>query len=290
MNNFKYKYKKYKYKYKYHNYKFFLQNGGGIYPIKSFPSTYNKIIYVKKAKKPGEPDIMIFGNDVDAYQSMYDINDVDKIYLDYLYPMITFIQYVNLNNLLMIGLGGGHISMLIRKNFPSCQIDIIELDEMVLMAAKEMGFISDSKMNIFVGDGKIYCDNMMNKNYDCIFIDIPDYLNLNIKNIKENMNTNGILVINDFTCRNINTYNRSIINKCEYIDNFTNKLSKYFKCIILYNTAVGNFVWLCSKSNDNTIFNKPLNKDTISPNMKKMKYIDDILKKINSIPFEIITN
>lgn len=282
MDDF-FKYKYIKYKHKYIQYKSFLQIGGNkdnnitkisTPTITSFPSIYNKMVHIKKSNGPNDPAYMKFGDDKNIFQSMYDINDIDKIYLYYINAIITFTQYIYPHKILILGLGGGHIPMLIRKNFPDCHMDIVELDPVVLHAAKEIGFRPDNKMNIYITDGIFYCNTTTEKNYDCIIIDFDSKHSkkFNFRNVNDILNNDGILIINGFN------------SDSELFKN----ISKYFPCIKIYNYLNWNYIYLCSKSNNCDKIKQNLNNENASIALKKFKYFNDIIKTINNMESFII--
>lgn len=264
-----YKYKYIKYKQKYSAYLNNFQMKGGNSVEKIISSKHHKMIYVKPTDE--SPGYMKFENDKNngVFQTIYDINNIDWIYLSYLYPLITVSHYVNLNKLLFIGLGGGYMPMLFRSKFPNCQINIIELDEAVVNASKEMGFTKDDKMNVYIGDGIAYCNTSNENDYDVIFIDIAnDFLtaSFDFERIKKLLNDTGIVAINVITPKEV----------------LSKHLFSCFSRIKIY-TVDHNYIYLCYKKIDHPNFDKPLNNYTASPNMKKFKYFDKILFETNKM-------
>jgi spermidine synthase len=301
---FKYKYEKYKRKYilqkrfiqkggiiipKHNNFLLQTQIGGKIrknlFSEKSVPSTYNKIIYIKKSNGPDDPAYMKFddNDNNNLCQTMYDANDFEIIYLAYIYPVISFIQYVNPNKILIVGLGGGHIPMLIRKLFPTCKINIVELDGVVVDAAKEIGFMPDNNMNIHIGDGIQYCNTTSEKNYDCIIIDLDEkhpklFNSLALKNL---LNDDGILIINALDL---------MVDELHSDKIFLKTLPEYFPCIKIYKASHINYVYLCGGLRLCEKIKQPIDKNNLSTGMKKLKYLDQTITAINNMESQIIAN
>src|SRR5947209_4035701 len=111
---------------------------------------------------------MWFDGDGDGFQSMYDPTDLDKIYLYYFYPLFLFLHYLtHLKKILFIGLGGGHLPLMLRKHDPHLMIDIVEIEKNVVLGAQHMGFKVDKNMDIYLYDGIAYFRSNR-KQYDCI--------------------------------------------------------------------------------------------------------------------------
>jgi hypothetical protein len=270
-NQIDYKRKYIKYKKKYLNQKKYLQIQKGGTDTIIVQSNFCKTIHIKKPEG-NNPGYMQFQNDIEtgSIQSMYNINNLDHIYLHYFYPLLTFLQYINTNigKILMVGLGGGNLPMLIRSNFPNCLIDIVEIDPAVVEASKIMGFSSDNKMRIHVCDGNWYLNNTNEKNYDCIILDLdsgPAYEHFRFGRITELLNDDGILAVNV-------GHHENILSK---------KLFEVFPCIKIY--SIGQYVYICSKKNISELFRMPININTASNNMKKLKNLDEIIKNLDKM-------
>lgn len=263
-----------KYKLKYLKTKINIQQNGGYDDYLIFNSKRNWRIYVKKTN--GQiPGYMKFGSLRNEIQSKYNINDLDIIYLDYIYPMLTFLQYININRFLMIGLGGGQIPMLISNKFPECQVDIVELDPDVLPAANEMGFTLNENMKLYIEDGFSFIKKSPLEYYDCVIIDLDNFAYINNSNpndIKNILKHDGIVAINSVS----------------HDENLSSKFLNTFPCIKVYYS--NQYVYICSKKNIKEKMNKPLNIDNISDNLKKFKYFDIIINNLNSSKSYVLTN
>ena len=278
--NIDYRKKYIKYKQKYFAYKKYLQiqkagsvSTGLSSDLISVPSNMYGTIFVKKsnAKNPG---YMKFQNDTsDVFQTMYNINDLDYFYLLYLNPLITFVQYTSVDKILMIGLGGGHLPMLVRDKFPDCKIDIVEIDPDVLVASKIIGFSPDTKMIVHIGDGSHYLNNTSEKDYNCIIIDLDSgssYKQFNFGSAKNLLKDDGILAINF-------AHNEDLLSK---------KLLEEFPCVKVYNLY--QYIYLCSKKNICDLFSTAITKQNASENMKRLKYLDNIIYNLNQSQIHVL--
>jgi spermidine synthase len=80
--------------------------------------------------------------------------------------------------ILLVGLGGGSIPRVMAKKYPDAEIDIVEIDEDVITAAKKyFFFIPTSKMRISVMDGRRFLRSSTEK-YDIIFLDAYDDMSI----------------------------------------------------------------------------------------------------------------
>ena len=77
---------------------------------------------------------------------------------------------------LLIGLGGGTLARAIRRLYPLATIDIVEIDPVVLeMAKKRFSFDEDSRMKVFITDGRRFLQQQpMSCPYDIIVLDAYD--------------------------------------------------------------------------------------------------------------------
>lgn len=222
---------------------------------------------------------MQFDNENDVYQSIYNINDLDKFYLPYMSLIILSFNYVDvINTCLIIGLGGGHLPIFIRSILPNCKIDAVELDMDVYIGAQKMGFAEDTNMNVYIENGSYFINQSLNK-YDIIVIDLDDessYDNFDFYKIKKNINQNGILAINVFTDNN-KTY-------------LQQKLKKHFS-LIKHFRIDSNHIFLCKLTND--IFEKMIDDitlETLPPILNQYKYKNELINIVNKSNISVILN
>jgi spermidine synthase len=118
-----------------------------------------------------------------------------------------FAHYPEPRRILLIGLGGGTVSMAMRHYCPEAQIDNVELDpDVVEVARKYFGFSEDERMKVYVRDGRVQVRRFLRerRKYDIIFADafrggyIPYHLTTRefIQNLKDLLTPDGVVVSN----------------------------------------------------------------------------------------------
>src|SRR5712691_10709106 len=85
--------------------------------------------------------------------------------------------------ILVVGLGGGTLPMFLRKHYPNAAIDVAQIDpDVVDVAKKFFGFREDERMQVHVGDGRRFIENVRQPQYDVIYLDafgaynVPEHL------------------------------------------------------------------------------------------------------------------
>lgn len=237
------------------------------------PSKFYDHIIVTQGNNQ-EPSIMMFENQPQYYQSMYDINQLDDIYLHYIIPIILIPAYIKMNKILCIGLGGGHIPLFFSQKFPKCIIDIVEIDRDVYDAAKFMGFSRQNNMNIYIDDGLNFLKTT-NHLYDAVIIDLDsdeksvmDFAVL----ARHVMGDKSLLVIN------FGGYHRQKQNTIE-------KLLKIFKFIKTCKTSSRQYIFLCCKTYPPNFFRKMDARNSVS-NMNNYKHLDSLINHYNNLETE----
>lgn len=275
MNNYKYS----KYLLKSNTISHLLtQKGGAIFRIKSALDETNYI----SSKRPSnilEPGALWFNDLQNIYQSMYNIYDIQKFYLNYMYILYTSLNYITkIDKVLMIGLGGGQLPMLLKYFFPHVQVTIIELDASVIKAANHMGFRESDKIKVIVGDGIDYCNNSTETDYDVCIIDLDAGTTIekfNYEKVSKLINKNGVVGINYF-------------NRSKQPESLSKKLIPFFKTIKIY-PSNANYVYICKLDNE-PILNLPLTYETVNNLLKQHKYIHQIIKKTNASKATILNS
>jgi spermidine synthase len=111
----------------------------------------------------------------------------------------------NINNLLMIGLGGGSVTKYIHEYCPTIKQTVVEINQQVIDIAKTHFYLpeNDDKLNVIKGDGLHYLENNP-LSHDCLIIDgfdadgipegfcTPDFFDMCFDVLKDN----GIFLIN----------------------------------------------------------------------------------------------
>jgi hypothetical protein len=293
MNN-KYNYNKY-IKYLYKNEKTsnllhskYQQGGNNIIKIKSNIYKYYDYIYVITKNNGVSYMKFVKGDSIDnedAYQSMYNKNDLDNFYLSYFSPLLSCFDYVNsdyIKKILIVGLGGGHIPMFLRSKLPDLFIDVVEIDENVINAAQHMGFVSDDMLHVTIDDGSKYIKSkaMMNEleKYNIIIMDLDgkeSFESFDFIDVKNSLTDEGILAINSYN----GEFGKSDLLdrlKCEF------KLIKYYK--IVYND-----IFLCTNNLSlREIMITPITFSHVSNVFSNFKYLDQHIDNVNNNPFSIV--
>lgn len=218
---------------------------------------------------------MWFNNDVSIYQSMYNIYDIETFYLNYMEVLYTFLNYIDkIEDILIIGLGGGHLPMLLNYHFPELKITIIELDSSVIPAAQHLGFKENANIKVIVGDGVEYCNTTDTNDYDACIIDLDSGITLekfDYHKIKNLINQNGVLAINYF-------------NPSKKDESLSAKLIPNFKTIKIYQTG-HNYVYICKNT---FVPDELLRIDNINHLLKTHRDVDEIIEKTNSVKIKTV--
>ncbi|XP_053549203.1 eEF1A lysine and N-terminal methyltransferase [Bombina bombina] len=79
-------------------------------------------------------------------------------------------------SVLVIGLGGGSLSLFIHDYFPASQVEAVEIDPSVLdVACKWFGFSQDERMKVHVADGLVHINSVADKGealYEVVMFDV----------------------------------------------------------------------------------------------------------------------
>lgn len=74
--------------------------------------------------------------------------------------------------ILYVGLGGGAMPMYARHVVPQATIDVVEIDPLIVDVAHEyFGFVSDERMRVHIGDGRVFIQDSAPGAYDLIVLD-----------------------------------------------------------------------------------------------------------------------
>lgn len=251
-----------------------------IHKIRSQLYKYYDYILIKKNIN-GIREMQFISNNevVDAYQTMYNINDIEVFYLTYFYPLLSFIAYIDkFETCLLIGMGGGHIPTFLKHKLPHVHTDVVEIDPGVITAAKIMGYTG----NAICIDGIEFIKNCHIKNitYDAIVIDLDDlssYDNFNFLNISVILNHNGILALNVYCPK---------VDKLIRFGKLLTKLKIYFKCIKCYKLNE-NRIYLCKVKPDLEIMLTDVTSDMIKEKYAGYKYSDVYVNKLKKMDASI---
>lgn len=148
-----------------------------------------------------------FGSD--ARQSSLRLNNQDKLELDYVRAMMTWLLFNDApDNALVIGLGGGSLTKYLLHHFPAIQIKVVEYRKSVVKIARShFGLPFDPRLKIIIDDGGDYlrkrADTLADQ-YQLVFLDAFDHEGMaaSLRNeaffdaCKMVLNSHGILVMN----------------------------------------------------------------------------------------------
>jgi spermidine synthase len=105
-------------------------------------------------------------------QSAMNLKDPTALRLIYSrYTSLGFAYRPDAKKILIIGLGGGSIPKKLQKEFPSLEIDAVEIDPEVIQLAKNHFNVRDGKnLRLHAQDGRLFLSRTQNR-YDIIMID-----------------------------------------------------------------------------------------------------------------------
>jgi len=164
-------------------------------------SEYARVFVVDR----GPERHMCFGKADAASQSLIYPNDPEAVATEYV--RLSFLALAHTpgrQRALMIGLGGGTFTTLLRRHFPEMWIDVAEIDPVVVKAAKRFfGVREDERYRIHLGDGGEFVKRTPHR-YDLVLLDayagddIPEHLAdaVFFEAIKQKTAEQGIVVLN----------------------------------------------------------------------------------------------
>lgn len=164
-------------------------------------SKFDRILVVDE----GEMRCLRFRNVNNVNQSMISLSNPEVVPMKYIrLAMIGILFTPQMERVLMIGLGGGTFTSLLRRYYPALWIDAVEIDPVVVEVAKRFfGVREDSRFRIHIEDGADFIEQASHL-YDLIFLDaytqdgLPEHLaTVDFFNtVKARLSDNGIVVIN----------------------------------------------------------------------------------------------
>lgn len=164
-------------------------------------SEYERVFVVDK----GDRRYLRFGSLNSANQSIISLSDPTAVPVEYIRQATLGVMLTpSLNRVLMIGLGGGNFTTLLRRHFPELHIEAIEIDPVVVEAAKTFFNVrEDERFKIHVADGAQFIRETPHI-YDLILIDaysgegIPPALSgpSFFDAVKAKVSVNGIVILN----------------------------------------------------------------------------------------------
>lgn len=138
-------------------------------------------------------------------QSKISLSKPESVSMEYIrLSMLGILFTPRTERVLMIGLGGGTFTSLLRRHYPALWIDAVEIDPVVVQAAKRFfGVREDSRFRIHIEDGAAFIERASHS-YDLIMLDAytadgapehlatPKFFNA----VKAKLSHNGVAVLN----------------------------------------------------------------------------------------------
>ncbi len=154
---------------------------------------------------------MKFGRHDTGRQTCISLSDPDALVFN---PpkMLLSALYLKPNpkSVLVIGLGGGTVSVALQKMYPEMPIDCVEIDPAVVrVAGKFFDFIPGKKMNVFTEDGRVFVKRALKQQhkYDLIILDafdnisVPEHMTTRefLTEVKDLLQPDGVIAANTFS-------------------------------------------------------------------------------------------
>lgn len=162
--------------------------------------------YISVIEDKAKNERYIRNNKREMSQGGISIDRPDKLLFEY--TQMSFISLAFLDRdpkeVLFVGLGAGSMPRYFHKYYLNANVDIVEIDQdIVSVAEKYFYFNQNSRMRVFVDDGRIFIKRTPKK-YDMIFLDayqneyIPFHLTTLefLQEVKNKLNGDGVVVSN----------------------------------------------------------------------------------------------
>jgi spermidine synthase len=152
-----------------------------------------------------------------------------------------------INDVLIVGLGGGGIAKLVSKNWPKAKMTGIEIDPMMIELGKKYLELDKLKVNILIEDGLESCAKLLAKKHKFDLICVDTYIGDSFpKKFESNKFLNSISKLLDK--KGIVIFNRLYyMEKIQDAHKFQQKLEKIFKNIEVIKPEA-NIMFVCSHS------------------------------------------
>ena len=164
-------------------------------------SEFDRILVVDE----GEMRHLRFGAEDCGNQSTISLSNPSAVPMEYIrFAMLGMLLTPQQERVLMIGLGGGTFTTLLRRHYPTLWIDAVEIDPVVVEAAKSFFDVrEDSRFRIHIEDGVSFIERTQHS-YDLIMLDahtgdgIPEHLATPklFNAVKERLSIRGVAVLN----------------------------------------------------------------------------------------------
>jgi spermidine synthase len=131
--------------------------------------------YIRVVEEDGVRRLQFRRGGIDYDESAIDLENPTRLHLHYYRLMLAALVHCpEPTRVLFVGLGGGTLPIVLRKYYPTCQIDSIELDpDVVEVARRFFGFREDDRMRVYIGDGRVHIRRFVRqgRSYDLVFLD-----------------------------------------------------------------------------------------------------------------------
>jgi spermidine synthase len=155
-----------------------------------------------RIEEDDEARYMYFDRTLQSAMNLKDPTALRLIYSRYTSIGLTFRP--DAKKILIIGLGGGSIPKKLQKEFPSLEVDVVEIDPEVIQMARDQFKVRDGKnLRLYAQDGRLFLTRTTNL-YDIILIDayyadaMPFHLATRefFELAQRKLTSNGIIVAN----------------------------------------------------------------------------------------------
>ncbi len=164
-------------------------------------SEFGRILVVDE----GDMRHLRFGAEDAGNQSTISLSNPSAVPMEYIrFAMLGMVLTPERERVLMIGLGGGVFTTLLRRHYPTLCIDVVEIDPVVVQAAKRFFAVrEDSRFRIHIEDGAAFIQRTQ-RLYDLIFLDaytgdaMPEHLATVefFSRVKKKLSIRGVAVLN----------------------------------------------------------------------------------------------
>lgn len=201
-------------------------------------SIYHDIFILQNNQKSLDLRCLSFEQNPKGYQSCIKMNSKQFAH-DYSKAMLYAVNYTkNKDDILFLGMGGAIIPTAFRDIYPDAKIDIVDIDPLLPLIAKNyFNFKADKKMIAITQDARVFVKNTPKK-YDIIFLDVFNGVDI----------PNHLTTVEFFTLLKSKLKDGGVIvwNTCSQSEKFRNKqqltMEKVFGSVYLIQPRVFGYV------------------------------------------------
>ncbi|MDY6839558.1 MAG: fused MFS/spermidine synthase [Thermodesulfobacteriota bacterium] len=164
-------------------------------------SAFGRVLVVDE----GDRRHLRFGSPDSGNQGTISLSDPNAVPMEYIrFSLLGMLIAPKPERVLMIGLGAGTFTTLLRRHDPALWIDAVEIDPVVVRAAREwFGVEEDGRFRIHVEDGAAFIEQTPHS-YDLIMLDAhtgkstPDHLASHkfFEAVRSKLTSGGVAVLN----------------------------------------------------------------------------------------------